>query len=61
VRLEGDRLAFELMDQRGLLRLYEGRVTGNRLEGRTVTSNGSIGSFTADRAGPVLPLDPGRE
>jgi SAM-dependent methyltransferase len=61
VRLVGDRIDFEMMDQRGIVRVYDGRVSGERIEGRTVASNGATGSFVATRTGPVLPVETGRE
>jgi hypothetical protein len=61
VRLVGDRIDFEMMDQRGMLRVYEGRVSAERIEGRTVASNGATGSFVATRTGPMLPIETGRE
>lgn len=61
VRLVGDRIDFEMMDQRGIVRVYDGRVSGERIEGRTVASNGTTGSFVATRTGPVLPVETGRE
>jgi hypothetical protein len=50
-----------MMDQRGMLRVYEGRVSAERIEGRTVASNGATGSFVATRTGPMLPIETGRE
>jgi SAM-dependent methyltransferase len=61
VRLAGDRLDFELMDQRGQLRMYDGRVKGDRIEGRTLAANGAVGSFVANRVGPVLPIETVRD
>ena len=61
VRLTGDRISFELMDQRGLLRAFEGRVSGDRIEGRTMASNGEAGSFLAERIGPAQTVETGRD
>jgi SAM-dependent methyltransferase len=61
VRLTGDRISFELMDQRGLLRAFEGRVSGNRIEGRTLASNSEAGSFLAERIGPAQTVETGRD
>ena len=61
VRLTGDRISFELMDQRGLLRAFEGRVSGDRIEGRTMASNGEVGSFLAERIGPAQTVETGQE
>jgi len=60
-RLVGDRLTFELMDMRGILRRYDGRVSGDRIDGSTLAATGGIGSFTANRVGPVLPVETGRD
>lgn len=61
VLLAGDRLSFELMDLRGILRRYDGRVSGDRIDGSTLATTGEIGSFTANRIGPVVPTETGRE
>lgn len=61
VLLTGDRLSFELMDLRGILRRYDGRVSGDRIDGSTLATTGEIGSFTANRIGPVVPTETGRE
>jgi SAM-dependent methyltransferase len=61
VRLSGDRLAFELMDERGVLRAYDGRVNGDRIEGSTRAADGATGTFSATRSGPATPVDAGRD
>ena len=61
VLLTGDRLSFELMDLRGILRRYDGRVSGDRIDGSTLATTGEIGNFTANRIGPVVPTETGRE
>jgi hypothetical protein len=61
VRLTGDRLSFELMDERGVLRAYDGRVVGERIEGGTRTGDGTAGTFVAVRTGAATPIDAGRE
>jgi hypothetical protein len=61
VRLYGDRLSFELMDERGVLRAYDGRVNGDRIEGGTRASDGAAGTFTAMRTGAATPVDAGRD
>lgn len=60
-RLAGDRVAFEMMDERGVLRSYLGRVAGDRIEGTTQAADGTPGSFTASRIGPPVPVDAGRD
>jgi hypothetical protein len=47
VKLAGDRLSFELMDDRGVLRSYDGRVAGDRIEGTTRAQDGATGTFVA--------------
>jgi hypothetical protein len=61
VHLTGDRLSFQLMDERGVLRAYDGRVNGDRIEGSTRAADGAAGSFTAMRTGAATPVDAGRE
>lgn len=60
-RLDGDRLAFEMMDERGVLRAYEGRVSGDRIEGATRAGDGTAGTFSAVRTGAAPPVDAGRD
>lgn len=60
-RLSGDRLSFEMMDERGVLRHYDGRVTGERIEGTTRGADGAAGRFTAQRTGAATPIDGGRD
>lgn len=60
-RLSGDLLSFELMDERGTLRSYSGRVAGDRIEGNTRAVDGSEGRFFATRTGPGTPVDGGRD
>jgi SAM-dependent methyltransferase len=51
VRLDGDRLRFEFSDDTGALRLFDGRIDGNRIRG-TVTGPGNrTASFEATRIG----------
>jgi SAM-dependent methyltransferase len=61
VKLVGDRIGFELMDDRGALRAYDGRVSGDRIEGSTRGVDGASGTFVATRTGPATPVDAGRE
>jgi hypothetical protein len=61
VRLWGDRLSFDMMDERGVLRAYDGRVKGDRIEGSTRAADGAVGTFAATRNGPGAPVDAGRE
>ena len=61
VRLTGDRLSFEMMDERGMLRSYLGRVAGDRIEGTTQSTDGVMGQFTATRVGAATPVDGGRD
>jgi len=60
-RLNGDRLAFEAMDDRGVLRSYLGRVSGDRIDGLTQSADGVNGSFVATRVGAAQPVDAGRD
>jgi SAM-dependent methyltransferase len=61
VRLWGDRIAFEMMDERGVLRAYDGRVAGERIEGATRAADGTTGTFNAVRTGAAPPVDAGRD
>ena len=61
VRLSGDRLSFEWMDDKGVLRAYDGRVAGERIEGGCRAVDGTAGSFVAQRTGAATPVDGGRE
>jgi hypothetical protein len=61
VKLSGDQLTFEMMDPAGVLRTYLGRVNGPRIEGHTVSADGTTGSFVATRLGAAMPVDGGRE
>lgn len=61
VKLSGDRMGFELMDDRGMLRSYEGRVAGDRIEGTTRAQDGSTGTFVAQRTGASTPVDTVRD
>jgi hypothetical protein len=61
VKLAGDRLSFELMDDRGVLRSYDGRVAGDRIEGTTRGQDGATGTFVAQRTGAATPVDAGRD
>jgi len=61
MRLNGDRLSFELMDERGVLRAYDGRISGNRIEGATRAGDGTAGTFSAERTGAAPPVDAGRD
>lgn len=60
-RLSGDRIAFEAMDDRGVLRSYLGRVSGDRIDGLTQSADGVNGSFVATRVGAAQPVDAGRD
>ncbi|RPH43406.1 MAG: class I SAM-dependent methyltransferase [Burkholderiales bacterium] len=61
VKLSGDRLVFDLMDDRGVLRSYDGRVSGDRIEGTTRGLDGATGTFAAQRTGAATPVDAGRD
>ena len=61
VRLSGDRLNFDMMDDRGVLRSYESKVAGDRMEGSTRSADGTTGTFSAQRTGPATPVDGGRD
>jgi hypothetical protein len=61
VKLSGDLLNFELMDDRGVLRTYSGRVAGDRIEGSTRAVDGATGTFVAQRTGMATPVDAGRD
>ena len=56
VRLRGDRISFELMDEAGTLRSFTGRVQGDRIEGSVTGPQGRTGAFTAVRNGPPPPI-----
>lgn len=61
VRLTGDRLSFELMDDKGVIRAYDGRVAGERIDGATRAADGTAGTFVAQRTGAAPPVDGGRD
>lgn len=61
VKLSGERLGFELMDDKGVLRSYDGRVAGDRIEGTTRAADGAAGAFVAQRTGAATPVDGGRD
>lgn len=61
VRLNGDVLNFEMLDERGTLRAYAARVSGDRMEGNTRASDGTEGRFVAVRTTAAPPVDGGRE
>jgi len=61
VKLSGDRIVFDLMDDRGVLRSYDGRVVGDRIEGSTRAADGATGTFVAQRTGAATPVDAGRD
>jgi len=61
VRISGDLLSFDMMDPNGVLRSYVGRVNGARIEGTTLSADGTAGTFVATRVGPAMPVDGGRE
>jgi SAM-dependent methyltransferase len=61
VRLSGDLLGFELMDDKGVLRSYAGRIAGDRIEGNTRAGDGTSGTFVAQRTGAAPPVDAGRD
>lgn len=48
--LRGDALSFTLVDQKGVLHDFAGRVSGDKMEGM-VRSNGATGTWTAARRG----------
>lgn len=52
-RMLGERISFELMDDRGVLRTFSGRVQGNRIEGTAVGPQNQSVAFTAVRNGPA--------
>ncbi len=61
VRLSGDLLQFDMMDEKGVLRAYAGRVAGDRIEGGLRAVDGASGTFVAQRTGAATPVDGGRE
>ena len=50
-RLRGDRISFELLDDKGVLRTFMGRVQGDRIEGVATGPQGRSVNFTAVRRG----------
>ena len=55
-RLRGDRIAFELMDETGVLRSFTGRILGDRIEGTALGPDGRPVAFTAVRVGAAPPI-----
>lgn len=56
LRLRGDRIWFDLVDDAGVLRSYAGRVNGNRIEGTATTADGRSLPFSAQRDGAAPPI-----
>ena len=57
--LRGERIRFELMDERGVLRRFEGRLAGGRMEGTVTGPGGASGTFSATRPNPPPPIRTG--
>jgi hypothetical protein len=55
-RLRGDHISFELMDDRGVLRAFSGRIAGDRIEGTALATDNSSIAFSAVRVGPAPPI-----
>ena len=55
-RMRGDLITFELMDDRGVLRAFSGRIAGDRIEGSGVAADKSSIAFSAVRVGPAPPI-----
>jgi hypothetical protein len=55
-RLRGDAIAFELMDEAGVLRSFSGRVRGDRIEGSAIGPDNRPVAFTATRVGLAPPI-----
>jgi hypothetical protein len=55
-RMRGDLITFELMDDRGVLRAFSGRIAGDRIEGTAVATDNSSIAFSAVRVGPAPPI-----
>ena len=52
MQLRGDLVSFAFTDARGVLRQFNGKVTGDRIEGTVTTGNGAqTQPFTAQRVG----------
>jgi Methyltransferase domain len=52
-RLKGDVISFDLVDERGALRTFTGRITGDRMEGTAMGSDRRALPFLATRVGPA--------
>lgn len=55
-RLRGETIAFDLMDDQGVLRSFTGRIQGDRIEGTAIGADRRPLSFTAVRVGPAPPI-----
>ena len=66
-QLYGDRIRFDLMDDKGVLRSFEGRVEGNTMRGTTLLRSAAggasgdraargSGTFSAPRSGEAPPI-----
>ncbi len=60
-RLRGERLQFELMDEAGQVRSFDGRIQGNSYEGRVSDAKGRSSPFHATRQGAAPPIKVSRE
>lgn len=49
--LRGDAIAFQLVDQKGRLHEFSGKVTGDRMEGTVRSGTGTPGTWSAARRG----------
>ncbi len=54
--LRGQRLQFELRDDEGTLRRFEGEVGADKIQGTTTVAGGATGTFTATRVGEAPPI-----
>ncbi len=55
-RVSGDRLRFAFTDTGGRLRRFEGRIAGDRIDGRVSGGGGAPAPFSAERQGAALPI-----
>lgn len=55
-RLRGENIIFDMMDEQGVLRTFNGRIRDNRMEGTAVGPGNSTITFTAVRNGPPPPI-----
>lgn len=55
-RIDGDRIRFGFTDGTGVLRQFDGRISGSRITGAVTGPGGSTAPFSAERTGATPPI-----